>query len=56
MLGHSSRVYEEVALNKTLLTNIADIHTYIPLTLYPRRGSRDISDTPPRHFTKMIQH
>jgi hypothetical protein len=31
--------------------------TYIPLTLYPRRGSKDISDIPPRHpdFTKMIQ-
>jgi hypothetical protein len=31
------------------------IHTYIPLTLYPRRGSRGISDIPPRHprFTKI---
>jgi hypothetical protein len=31
------------------------IHTYIPLTLYPRRGSRDISDILPRHphFTKI---
>jgi hypothetical protein len=30
--------------------------TYIPLTLYPRRGSRGISDIPPRHprFTKII--
>jgi hypothetical protein len=29
--------------------------TYIPLTLYPRRGSRGISDTPPRRprFTKI---
>jgi hypothetical protein len=25
------------------------IHTYIPLTLYPRRGSRGISNIPPRH-------
>jgi hypothetical protein len=25
------------------------IHTYVPLTLYPRRGSKDISDIPPRH-------
>jgi hypothetical protein len=25
------------------------IHTYMPLTLYPRRGSRGISDIPPRH-------
>jgi hypothetical protein len=24
------------------------IHTYIPLTLYPRRGSRGISDIAPR--------
>jgi hypothetical protein len=31
------------------------IHTYMPLTLYPRRGSRDISNIPPRHprFTKI---
>jgi hypothetical protein len=31
------------------------IHTYIPLKLYPRRGSRGISDIPLRHprFTKM---
>jgi hypothetical protein len=29
--------------------------TYIPLTLYPRRDSRGISDIPPRHprFTKI---
>jgi hypothetical protein len=25
------------------------VNTYIPLTLYPRRGSRGISDIPPRH-------
>jgi hypothetical protein len=25
------------------------IHTYIPLTLYPRRSNRGISDIPPRH-------
>jgi hypothetical protein len=32
------------------------IHTYIPLTLYPRRGSRSIPDIPPRHarFTKKL--
>jgi hypothetical protein len=32
------------------------IHTYIPLTLYPRTGSRGISDIPPRHprFTKNL--
>jgi hypothetical protein len=31
------------------------IHTHIPLTLYPRRGSRGISDIPPRlpRFTKI---
>jgi hypothetical protein len=30
--------------------------TYIPLTLYPRRDSRSISDIPPRRprFTKII--
>jgi hypothetical protein len=29
---------------------------YIPLTLYPLRGSRGVSDIPPRHpqFTKML--
>jgi hypothetical protein len=39
---------------------IYDLYTYIPyiyipLTLYPRRGSRGISDIPPRHprFTKI---
>jgi hypothetical protein len=34
---------------------ILAIHTYIPLTLYPLRGSRGISDIPPRHprFTKI---
>jgi hypothetical protein len=25
------------------------LHTYIPLTLYPRRGSRGISNISPRH-------
>jgi hypothetical protein len=32
------------------------LHTYIPLTLYPRRGSRDISDITlrRRRFTKII--
>jgi hypothetical protein len=31
------------------------IHTYIPLTPYPQRGSRGISDIPTRHprFTKV---
>jgi hypothetical protein len=31
------------------------LHTYIPLTLYLRRGSRGISNIPPRHprFTKI---
>jgi hypothetical protein len=31
------------------------LFTYMPFTLYPRRGSRDISDIPARHphFTKM---
>jgi hypothetical protein len=33
------------------------VHIYIPFTLFPRSGSRDISDIPPRHphFTNMIQ-
>jgi hypothetical protein len=28
----------------------AAIHTYIPLTLYPQRGSRGISNIPPRLY------
>jgi hypothetical protein len=36
------------------------IHTYIPLTIYPRRGSRGISNIPPRYprFTKIsyVEH
>jgi hypothetical protein len=33
-----------------------NFYTYIPLTLYPRRGSKGISDIPPRRprFTKII--
>jgi hypothetical protein len=30
------------------------IHTYIPLTLYPRSGSRGISDIPPRHYGSIV--
>jgi hypothetical protein len=35
----------------------SNIHTYLPLTLYPRRGSRGISDIPLRHprFTKISE-
>jgi hypothetical protein len=42
------------ALDILLLTYI---HTYLPLTLYPRRGSRGISDIAPRspRFTKISQ-
>jgi hypothetical protein len=34
---------------------LRDIHTYIPLTLYLRRGSKGISDNPSRlpRFTKI---
>jgi hypothetical protein len=37
------------------MEQLSYIHTYIPLTLYPRRGSRGISDIPLRHprFTKI---
>jgi hypothetical protein len=28
--------------------------TYIPITLYPRRGSRGISDIPPRRLTNYL--
>jgi hypothetical protein len=31
----------------TLKSPYTYIHTYIPLTLYPRRGSGDISNIPP---------
>jgi hypothetical protein len=36
--------------------HICYIHTYIPLMLYPRRGSRGILDIPPKRprFTKII--
>jgi hypothetical protein len=34
-------------LNKRL--QIIHTYTYIPLTLHPRRGSRGISNIPPRH-------
>jgi hypothetical protein len=32
------------------------VYTYIPLMLYPRKGSRGISDIPPRRprFSKII--
>jgi hypothetical protein len=33
-----------------------DIHTYIPLTLYPRRGSKGISDIPPRHPQRWMKY
>jgi hypothetical protein len=42
-----------------LPTQVMLIHTYIPsLTLYPRRGSRGISDISPRRprFTKITTH
>jgi hypothetical protein len=29
------------------------VFTYMPLTVYPLRGSRGISDTPTRHPTKI---
>jgi hypothetical protein len=31
------------------VSKLLNLHTYIPLTLYPRRGSRGISDIPLRH-------
>jgi hypothetical protein len=39
-----------------ILEPLTIIHTYIPHTLYPRRGSRGFSDIPPRcpRFTKII--
>jgi hypothetical protein len=43
-----------VVLKKHYEISVLSI-TYIPLTLYLRRGSRGISDIPPRHprFTKL---
>jgi hypothetical protein len=43
-----------VSLTNSFLLDIYILHTNIPLTLYPRRGSRGISDIPPRRprFTK----
>jgi hypothetical protein len=41
---------------KRTYLSLIPLHTYIPLTLYPRRGSRGISDILPRcpRFTKII--
>jgi hypothetical protein len=42
-------------LSNSINTNYYYTNTYIPLTLYPRRGSRSILDIPPRNprFTKI---
>jgi hypothetical protein len=52
---HSRLFPEGLAQTSWIFFQDAHIHTYIPLTLYPRRGSRGISDIPPRHprFTKI---
>jgi hypothetical protein len=50
----SRRVYVRQAVSRKNDCRITYIYTFIPLTLYPRRGGRGISDIPPRHsrFTK----
>jgi hypothetical protein len=62
-LDASSRKSSEMARDWRALCPAVDcgrlmmmIHTYIPLTLYLRRGSRGISDIRPSHpcFTKII--
>jgi hypothetical protein len=56
---HSSLGYTKLSKFVKLIFNIIyctikiRLHTYIPLTLYSRRGSRGISDIPTR-FTKII--
>jgi hypothetical protein len=40
--------------NRLVTIQITQFYTYIPLTLYPRRGGRGISDIPPRRFIKII--
>jgi hypothetical protein len=43
-LAHSTTFQSKLGCRYAIL------HTYIPLTLYPRRGSRSISDIPPRYL------
>jgi hypothetical protein len=46
---HMQHAHHEYAPYYLFFYSTRNTHTYIPLTLYPRRGSRGISDIPPRH-------
>jgi hypothetical protein len=52
----TSRLYAPELESIGMLQSQVLYHTYIPLTLYPRRDSRGILDIPPRrpHFTQNI--
>jgi hypothetical protein len=49
------RSQDESRRQPSVDTGAEHTYTYIPLTLYPRRGRRFISDIPKRHprFTKI---
>jgi hypothetical protein len=40
----------------SFVLSLTPLETYIPLTLYPLRGSRDVSDIPPRHPSRLLRH
>jgi hypothetical protein len=57
LFGSNKTITLTRRLRKQKVEDYLYIHTYIPLTLYPRRGSSGISDIPPRcpRFTKITQ-
>jgi hypothetical protein len=48
-------LFERIQKARFVEKNSCILHTYIPLTLYPQRGCRGISNIPPKHprFTKI---
>jgi hypothetical protein len=48
-------VYTLLILRVLFILNLVlTIHTYVPLTLYPRRGSRGISDITPMLYQNYL--
>jgi hypothetical protein len=59
--SYKNRIIQSLGLDpvwcsgqKNRIAPLLFFHTYIPLTLYPLRGSRGISNIPPRHRGKPI--